>query len=449
MPSIDGIVSGLDTTALIDAIVEAVAGPKYLMEDNLAEAEELQDKVAGITNRLEDMVDAMEAMDEETEFPAFASSLSEEGYVDVTVDSAALPGVYTVEVTALASADTEVSDGFDDRADEGVWGSGDVVIDYGSEQYTITLDGTEDLDAIAEMITDEADGLTAYVMDTGEATGNYRLVIAGKDTGVDNTVDVDVSALAGGTTPTFTESVAAADAEASMNGITVYSSDGVFDDVVQGMAFTALQLTTTPTTITVTRDDTALTEKVQGFVDSYNEVIDYYNANNAYDADEGIHGPFVGDSTVRNLINTLGDMVTGQYAVPDGAFESLAQIGFSTNSNGTLDFDTSEFTDQLDDHYDDVVALFTYDNGDVDADDVGPFAALRDRVADVYINTDGLLDDKQDSIEDNIGDLEDRIAGFEEYLDSYSDRLRDQFTAMEVVLAEIQATQGYLTALFE
>lgn len=450
MPSIDGIVSGLDTSALIEAIVDAVAGPKYLMEDELAQTEELKEKVAGIKNRLEDMVDAMEAMDTATEFPAFSSSLSEEGYVDVTLDSEALPGVYAIDINALASAESEVSDGFDDRDLAGVWGAGDVVIDYGTESFTITLDGTEDLDAIAQKINDETDGLSAYVMDTGEATGQYRLVIAGQDTGATNTIDVDVSGLTGGTTPTFTETVAAADAEASINGITVYSENSVFDDVVQGMSFSALQITTSSTTVSVTRDDAALTDKVQGFVDAYNEVISYYKTNTSYDPEAGIEGALVGDSTVRNIINNIGDLVTGAYdfGEPDEfALSSLAQVGISTNSDGTLDFDTAEFTAQLDERYDDVVALFTYDN-DPATGDQGPFAALRDQVNNVYINSDGLLESKQDSVEGSIEDLEDRIADFEERLASYTERLQSQFATMETVLGEIQASQSYLSALF-
>ena len=179
-------------------------------------------------------------------------------------------------------------------------------------------------------------------------------------------------------------------------------------------------------------------------MDAYNEVIDYYNANTTYDSENGIEGALVGDSTTRNLIGKIGDLVTGQYDV-GGALETLAQVGISTTSDGTLDFDTAEFTAALDDYYDDVVSLFTYDNGDGDQ---GPFAALRDRVDQVYIDTDGILKDKEDSIEDSIEDLEDRIADFEDRLDSYAERLRDQFTAMEVVLAEIQTSQGYLTALF-
>ena len=340
MPSIDGIVSGLDTTALIDAIVEAVAGPKYLMEEDLADLEELQEKTAGIKNRLEDMVDTMEAMDEADEFPAFSSSLSEEGYLDVTLDSEALPGTYTVDVTVLASAESEVSDGFDDADLAGVWGEGTISIDFGGVVTDVTIALTDDLNAIAAAISDQVEGVSAYVMDTGEATGNNRLVIAGLDTGADNTIDVDVSGLSGGTTPTFTETVSAADAEATFNGVTVYSADGVFDDVVQGMSFTALQTTTSSVTINVARDDTALTEKVQGFVDAYNEVIDYYNANTTYDSENGIEGALVGDSTTRNLIGKIGDLVTGQYDV-GGALETLAQVGISTTSDGTLDFATA------------------------------------------------------------------------------------------------------------
>ncbi len=445
MPSIDGIVSGLDTSALIDAIVEAVAGPKYIMEDQLVDSEELKDKVAGIKNRLEDMVDVMEEMDEEAEFPAFSSSLPEEGYVDMSLDTEALPGIYTFEVAALASADTQVSNGFDDRDLEGVWGEGDMLITYGSDTATITLDGTEDLDDIADLINEEVDGLTAYVLDTGEDSGNYRLVIAGEDTGAANTVDIDVSGLSLTMSISLTETVSAADAEASVNGVTVYSADGEFADVVQGMTFTAQQITTTPLVATVSRDDTALTEKVQAFVDAYNDVVSYYNTNTQFDPDNGIEGALIGDSTIRNILGTIGDLVTGQYSVGESSFESLAQIGIATSSDGTLEFDSSEFTSALDDSYDDVVALFTYDNG---SGDQGPFAALRDRVSDVYIDSDGLLADKQESIEDSIEELEDRISDFEERLDDYAERLRDQFTTMETVLAEVQATQSYLTSLF-
>jgi flagellar hook-associated protein 2 len=449
MPSVDGIVSGLDTTALINAIVEAVAGPKYLMEEELEDTEELQDKVAGLKNRLEDMVEAMEAMDEATEFPAFASSLSEDGYVDVTLDSEALPGVYTVEITALASAESEVANGIDDRNAADPWGVGDIVVTYGGTDYTVTLVGGEDLDAIAEAISDAVDGVSAYVMDTGEDTGNYKLVIAGQNTGSDNTITVDVSGLTGGTPPTFTETVAAADAQATINGVSVVSSDSKFSDVVQGMSFSALQLTTGATTISVTRDDTALTEKVQGFVDAYNEVLTYYNTNISFDPDEGIDGAFVGDSTIRSIIGKIGSVVTDLYFEgSEIGIRSLAQIGIGTTSDGTLSFEASAFTDALDENYDEVVNLFTYDNSDVDSEDVGPFASLRNLVNDVYIDSDGLLADKATSIEESIEDLEDRIADFEDRLDSYADRLRSQFINMEIILAEIQTTQSYLAALF-
>jgi hypothetical protein len=48
MPTVDGIVSGMDTTALVNAIVEASAGTKYVMQRQLKSYENKQEKVAGI-----------------------------------------------------------------------------------------------------------------------------------------------------------------------------------------------------------------------------------------------------------------------------------------------------------------------------------------------------------------------------------------------------------------
>ena len=53
----------MDTSALIDAIVEASAGTKYVMAKQLNSAESKQDKVAGIKNRLDAFVDNIKTMD--------------------------------------------------------------------------------------------------------------------------------------------------------------------------------------------------------------------------------------------------------------------------------------------------------------------------------------------------------------------------------------------------
>ena len=92
----------MDTTALIDAIVEASAGTKYVMSKQLDTAENKQDKVAGIKNRLDSLVDTIKTMDGPSEFPAFTSSSSDADKLDATVDTDAVPGTYSISVNSLA-----------------------------------------------------------------------------------------------------------------------------------------------------------------------------------------------------------------------------------------------------------------------------------------------------------------------------------------------------------
>jgi flagellar hook-associated protein 2 len=81
--------------------------------------------------------------------------------------------------------------------------------------------------------------------------------------------------------------------------------------------------------------------------------------------------------------------------------------------------------------------------------DSGPLGTIRDQLEDVYLDTfDGTLKSRTDSLEDSIEDLEDQISNFEKRLTAYAARLRTQFTNMEVVLGELNATQSFLSQLF-
>lgn len=192
--------------------------------------------------------------------------------------------------------------------------------------------------------------------------------------------------------------------------------------------------------IQVQRDEEAIVGKVEKFVEDYNEVVNYYKVNTLYDTEKGIKGALIGDGMVRNIIEKLGSMVSAQYDLSLD-FESLGQMGISTNQDGTIKFESDDFKDNMASNMDAVVAFFT--------DDAGPLATIRDRIEDVYLDEhDGNLKARSESLEDTITDLEDSIVDFEKRLESYASRLRSQFNSMEVVLGELFATQAYLSALF-
>lgn len=425
----------MDTTALIDAIVEASAGTKYIMQKQLRGYESKQEKVAGIKNRLDSLVDTIKTMDGPTEFPAYNATVSDETMMSAVSDSDAVPGTYSISVSALAQSESEVSGGYADSDTTQVISTGTYQVSYGSTSLSIEIDSTNNtLDDLAEQL-DALDGLAAYVLDTGSASDPYKIVVMGEDTGASNTVDL--SGLSG---VSFTETVGAQDATLAVNGVSVNSASNSLSDTIPGLSLSLLQTTSTAVNVQVNRDTDAITGKVQAFVDGYNEVINYYKTNTLYDTEKGIKGALIGDSTVRNIVEKLGSMVSSQYDL-GLAFDSLGQMGISTSQSGTIVFDSSDFEDNMASNMDAVVSFFT--------DDAGPLATIRDRIEDVYVDEhDGNLKARTDSLEDTITDLEDSIVDFEVRLDSYASRLRDQFNSMEVVLGDLFATQTYLSSLF-
>jgi len=448
MPSIDGIVSGLDTTALINSILGVAAVPQAVMQDQQAEWEERLEAVSGVKTRVESLAETIEGLDTIDEFATFAATVSDEDYITVDADSDVNPGAYDVEVFALSDSEVEVSDAFADQSSTGVIAEGTLSITYGADTFDITVDGTNSsLSAIAAEI-DELDGVTAYIMDTGDAGTPYRLVIQGDDTGADNTITIDTSALTGGggAVPTFTETSTATDAQISINGVTVSSDTNTFDEVVPGLTIEAEALTAGAVTVDVSTDDEALVEKVQGFVDAYNEVLTYYNTNSVYNADSGIRGGLVGESGARSVVEGLGQLISQGYDGVSGDYTALSQVGISTTSNGTLELDVEALKDALADDYDSVEALFTTEDDDTST--YGPLATIRNTIEDLYVDSDsGTLTSRIDSIESTIEDYEERVSDFNDYLESYEERLRQQFTYMETVLGELQFQQSFLSAL--
>ena len=424
----------MDTTALIDAIVEASAGTKYVMSKQLDTAENKQDKVAGIKNRLDSLVDTIKTMDGPSEFPAFTSSSSDTDKLDATVDTDAVPGTYSISVNSLAQSESEVSSGFADKDSTAVLSTGTFQVSYGSTTSTISIDSTTStLEGLATQL-DAVDGLASYVLDTGATTNPYKLVVMGEDTGAANSIDLSALGL------TFTETVTAQDASFDVNGVSVSTASNTVSDAIPGMELSLKDVSTSAISIQVNRDETAMSDKVQGFVDSYNDIIKYYKINTTYDADKGIKGALIGDGTVRNIVDKLGYMVASEYDLGLD-FSSLGEMGISTNQDGTLAFESSTLKDNMSSNLDAVVSFFT--------DDAGPLASIRDRVEDVYLDEyDGTLKARSDSLEATIADLEDSIVDFEVRLDDYASRLRDQFNSMEVVLGELFATQNYLSSLF-
>jgi len=435
---VDGIVSGMNTGAMVDALVSVYSLPQRALEDDIVEAERKKQAVSGVMGRLDDLDDAIKSFEDEDDFKVYKAAYEDTDAFKVTTENGAIPGNYAIEVKSLATTELEVSQGFDDKSSTGVVQEGSLVVTYAGTDTTVTIDSdNSSLTKLAEAI-DDIDGLSAYVLDTGADDEPYKLVVQGEDTGSDNTIEFDTSGLSGsGTAVSFTEQRGADDAEIEINGISVSDSDNSFGNAIPGMDIEIYQTNTSAENVTVSLDSDQIESNVQSILDAYNEVVKYVDQNQVYNADLNIKGPLVGETSIQRVLRQMQTIVSKEYSVGDD-LNSLSVMGVKTGSDGTLSLTSSDFGDALEDYLDDVVAIFT--------DDDGFAAAMRDQI-DVYNDSvDGTLESMKDSLEGRISDLQDSVAEYDYRINRYEQRLREQFTSMESMLGRMQGSSNYMSA---
>jgi len=443
--SVDGIITGLDTSSLISELVDAYSIPKTLLEEDVGEYELLQEGLTGLSDRLEDLSRTLEGLQDLDQLRSFSVSYVENDAFIATVDGSAVEGTVSVEVHSLADSEMEVSDAFSDKTSTGIISEGTLSITYAGTQTDITVDSTNS--SLVDLATEISDveGLTAYVMDTGDATTPYRLVVVGDDTGSESTISIDTSGLTGaGTAPTFTEQSTAADASLTINGISVSSSDNKVTGVIEGLELELTGVSTEETDVTIALDTDQVEAQVESFISAYNEIIGYINDNSfsVEDSSDGAsQGTFVGESSVRRIVSKLRSVITSQFSDMGTDIDSLSLIGVSTNtSDGTLSLDSDDFQTALADYQDSVEGLFTSSSG---------FGQTMIDALDFYIDPlEGSIVSRTDSIDDLVEDLEDQIDTWETRIESYEDRLRSSFTSLESTAGKLQGTSMFLDSYF-
>jgi flagellar hook-associated protein 2 len=434
---IDGIATGIDTTALIGAMTEAASGPKNALETRIDDYEDKKEKISELINLIGDMEDALEDIEDIGDFRSFKASYEENDAFDVSVDGEAVAGTYDITVGSIAKAELEISQGYASQTTDGVVGTGTISVDYGGTTSVVTVTSDMNLAEVASEI-DDIDGVTAYIMDTGDATTPYRLVIQGDDAGGDNTITV-TDTLTGGTAPSFTESVSAADAKLTINGIAVEADSNTVTDAVPGMTINLSEITTETITVTVAPDPEAIEAKIQTFADAFNAIVSFVDTNSVFDSEAGLRGPFVGESSVGRVVEGLRSVIASEFTDLGQDYDALSIIGITTDSNGKLEIDSDTLQDLLNDEATEIANLFTGTGGFIE----GMLAAI-----DVYTDpTEGSLAIRQDSLEDRIVDMEDQVEVYERRIERMTTRLRNQFTGLESLVGSLNGSGQYITAM--
>ncbi|MEM9070779.1 MAG: flagellar filament capping protein FliD [Myxococcota bacterium] len=440
LATFSGIASGIDSGALIEQLVQLEQIPIRRLQTRQQDIQSVSRRLGEIQSRLEAVKSAGEGLSSRDEILGAIASSSAEERIGVSATGDAPIGTYRIDVTQLAAAERTYSNGFADATTSGLFGTGTVSIQVGTDAaIDIDVDATDTLNSIALKISNSDARVNAAVIFDGTT---HRLQVSGQDTGANNAVTFTETGTSLGLDDPANELVAAQDAVFSVDGLAMTRSSNQVADAIPGVTLDLLNTSDgTPTTVKVDRDTEASVEKIQTFVDAFNEVVRGINSEFVFSGAARVGDSLSGDSMLRNLQSQLNRSITDPVSGLSEPYDRLSALGIRLNNDGTLELDDAELTAALADDPDAVVEFLSGN------DTVTGFLGRLETVVDAFADSEGIIASRQDAMSAQVDDLDISIANMELRLEKFEENLRNRFTNLEVVVSGLNSQQQQLTSI--
>jgi flagellar hook-associated protein 2 len=443
--SVDGLISGMDTTTLIAKLLEAEAGPQLALKKKLSASQTAASAYRTVNTTFAAVRAAAEAVLKPENWTATKGSASVPG-VAVSTSSSALPGSVSFKVVQLSANHAVVN------RNTSAWKSKDAA--YGATSIEIfdnkgvskgpalSLPAGATLGDAAAAINKSSYGVTAAVVEISPT--EFALQLTSKTSGEASAFTVSGSGTFGVTTAGKDAVLTIGDGPAAYG---VQSATNSFSSLMPGTTITVSKQEPV-VTVTVAADPDAVANKVQALADALNAAIATTKTytNNS----KGSTAALRGDFSVNQLIGQLLDAAS--FAV--GADGSPAKVGFTLTKDGKVDFDKAKFLTALKDdpalaqRMAGGTAAGAGADGTVGtADDHAP-TGIAGRLLAVALRasdtTTGALV-KMAEGQDELGkDIQDKIEAWDLRLTKRKEMLTRQFSAMETALSSLKNQSTWL-----
>lgn len=437
-----GAGSGLDIENIVSQLMTLERRPLVLLQRKTSDTQAQISSYGTLKSAISTFQDAMKDLSTRDAFRKFTSTSSDEDVMVATADADAAAGIYNVDVARLAQNHKMGSAEFLDTATVGGGGGDSMTFTVGTESATIDLSSAQTLSQARDAINAAADnpGVTATILNTGN--NNQRLIITADESGYDNRVEISyggaISEATFGFAVTNRDSLGATltdltelDASYSIDGFALTASSNKIGSALDGLT---LELEGEGSSIlAIERDDESIQESAKAFIDAYNEVLTT--------VDDLRQGNLSGDSTLSSITRTLRNTLNTQPIGLTGSFSALSQLGIKTNvKTGQLEFNESDFADALELDFSSVAQVF--------ANDDQGFAFRFDAAASYFLDSDGLIDNRVDGLNDRVRRFEDDQSNLEYRLELREVALRAQYSALDTLVGSLQSTGTFLLQNF-
>ncbi len=438
-----GIASGLDTNAIIDALVKAERAPINKLSVQKTSITTKITKIGSIKSAMSELVDAAGAVDSLNKVLAANASTSNSGVVSATASGEATPGSYSLTVQNLAVAEKDRSVAFS---------SADAPVKAGS--LTISVQGEDDVvvdiaegDTLVNVI-DKINSSGALVSATKIYDGtSYYLDINAQNSGYDGATAADAVVLTEsytGTTGTelgLSEVRQAENAQFTFEGMAMTRKSNTLSDVVTGLTMELQAETATAVTVDVGVDADGVVANIKAFVDKFNALAGKVEGELQVAEGTDRQSSLAGDPMLRSLRSDLSSLVYTPRANAGSDPSILSSIGIKTGRDGSLEINEDKLREAIANNPNGVGRLFA-DSTDGLAERI---SVMDDRYLD-YV--DGIFKNREEGLQRSADNIDDQIAKMELRVKAYEQTLINQFTAMETTISNLQRQGNSLLSAF-
>jgi flagellar hook-associated protein 2 len=429
-----GLASGLDTTSIISTLVAAESVPLTTLKTKGTNISSASATISTFSTTLATLATAATALSTASGFNAFTASSSAPASVVATTTGNATGGSYDISVTQLAKAQRTYSNP-QASSTSALGMSGTLSLGVGSDTpITLNITSDQSLTDIAAAISSSGARVNASVVFDGS---QYRLQVAGLDSGAANAVTFGESGTSLGLSTPANTYQNAQDAKMTVDGIAVTRPTNQVIGVIPGVTLALTGTTSSAASINVASDPTGLTTKLQTFVSAYNSAVSAMHFATGYGSTTASNPELANDPAIRSAMDQITQVLDQIVPGSTGKYTTLGSVGLELQNDGSLSLDTDKLDAAVADDPTSVSKLFITDTT---TGSTGVMSMLAKTIQGFTADQTSLLSGRIQSFGNETKEITDQETKMQTRIDAYQKTLQNQFAAMELIV------QKYKTA---
>lgn len=459
MPTINfaGLASGIDTNGLIDATSAASRATRVdPYSKKVSELEETNSALQELSDKFDELKTTL------SQFNTLAGggvsklvTSSSESVATATATNAATNGSYTLTVTTIAKNGTFSFGGTTGPEEPPAapkigWSATTQTVAGGANSYTFTigtgvnaetgtLNGGVTVSAWVSSFNNTFSKAEASIVNVGtESIPIHRIVISSIYEGEEKGL-ITATAVPEGNQL----SDPATNATFSITGIsgTITRSTNSVSDVIPGVNIGLVAAGTAK--LKVGEDAATTSSKISDFIDQFNSIITFVRDNNTISRQEtgtsvtNVFAPLASSRVDDGGLSALKSAFSSTVASSGSAIRIFADLGITSQRDGTLLFDSVKFSSAVSKEPSSVSALLQQ---------FADTASLTGGTIDLYTRFNGMFDTAMNSNKSQITSLNQQISDAEKAIERQADDMRARFARLESTMGKLQQQQQSLSS---